>query len=63
MIYFNKTLGKFYENGKEFDLPKLKNRKYIHKITQVNNKLYCNGYEWKNNKWRKTLRAVFYDIF
>ena len=63
MIYFNNTLGKFYENGKEIDLPELKNGKCIHKVTQVNDKLYCNGYEWKNNKLRKTLKAIFYNIF
>ena len=48
MIHFNSALGKFYENGKELNLPELKNEKYIHKVTQVNDKLYCNGYEWKD---------------
>jgi hypothetical protein len=63
LIYFNNTLGKFYENGKEIDLPELKNGKCIHKVTQVNDKLYCNGYEWKDDKWKHTLKALFYNIF
>lgn len=63
MIHFNNALGKFYENGKEIDLPELKNGKYTYKVTQVNDKLYCNGYEWKDNKWKRTLKALFYNIF
>ena len=23
----------------------------------------CNGYEWKDNKWKKTLKGLFYYIF
>ena len=62
MIHFNSALGKFYENGKELNLPELKNEKYIHKVTQVNDKLYCNGYEWKDNKWQINLTDDSYTI-
>ena len=29
-------------------------------ITQINNKVYIDGYEYKNGKWRRTLKALWY---
>ena len=31
-----------------------------HNSTIVNNKVYLNGYELVNGKWKKTLRALWY---
>lgn len=28
-----------------------------HNITMINDKVYIDGYEFKNGKWKKTLRA------
>ena len=28
-----------------------------HSVTNINNKVYIDGYEFKKGKWRKTLRA------
>lgn len=29
-------------------------------ITVINNKVYINGYEWKDNQWKRTLKAMWY---
>lgn len=34
-----------------------------HNVTTINHHLYINGYEWKNGKWKRTLRALLYLIF
>ena len=31
--------------------------------TVINNKVFIDGYEFKNGKWRKTLKAIFYKLF
>ena len=33
------------------------------KITVIGDKPYVNGYEFKNGKWRITLKALWYFIF
>jgi hypothetical protein len=34
-----------------------------HNVTQIDNRLYINGYEWKDGKWKRTLKALWYLIF
>ena len=29
-------------------------------ITVINNKVYINGYEWKDGEWKRTLKAMWY---
>ena len=32
-------------------------------LTTINGKVYIDGYEFKNGKWRKTLKALWYKWF
>ena len=32
-------------------------------VTVINNKVYMNGYEWKDGYWKKTLRALWHKWF
>ena len=36
-----------------------------HNVTQMNGQLYINGweYDWKNKKWKRTLKALWHLIF
>lgn len=34
-----------------------------HNITMINNKVYVNGYELINGKWKRTLKALWYKFF
>ena len=47
-------------NGKE--LPPVPSGK-IRSSTIIGDKVYVNGYEWKDGKWQKTLRALWYKWF
>ena len=31
--------------------------------TIINRKVYIGGYEWKNGKWKRTLRALWHLMF
>lgn len=31
--------------------------------TIIGNKVYLNGYEWKNGKWKRTLSALWHLVF
>lgn len=54
--------GKVYIDGLEIPKPPIKNNdKY--NCTIINNKIYINGYEYKQGKWCKTLKAMYYKIF
>lgn len=46
-------------NGKEYPLPGGKSTN----STIIDNHVFVNGYELKNGKWKKTLRAIFYKYF
>ena len=53
-----------YINGKR--LPPLPNqsKKYtINNTTIINNRVFINGYEYKDGQWKKTLRALWHTIF
>ena len=47
-------------NGKEYPFIKGMNG---NNITQINNKIYVDGYELKNGKWKKTLAAFWHKLF
>lgn len=34
-----------------------------HSSTIINDKVYLNGYELVNGKWKKTLKAFWYNLF
>ena len=51
---------KLIVNGEEIKFPK---KSYSHRINQVNNRLYVDGYELVNGKWKKTLKAILYQLF
>ena len=44
-------------------LPEHPNKSTSSSVTIINDKLYINGYEWKNNQWKKTLKAIWYYWF
>lgn len=31
-----------------------------HNVTQINGKVYIDGYEYKQGKWRRTLKALWH---
>ena len=54
--------GQAYYKGNP--LPKLPNKHQSYSnVTIINDKLYINGYEWKNNQWKRTLKALWYNWF
>ena len=41
-------------------LPELPNKhQSYNNVTIINDKLYINGFEWKNNQWKRTLKALW----
>ena len=51
--------NKVYMNGRE--LPPVPSEGY--NTTVINGKVYIDGYEFKNGKWRKTLKALWHKWF
>lgn len=47
-------------NGVEYPKP---GSKRCSNSTIINGKVYINGYELKNGKWKKTLRAIYHKYF
>ncbi len=45
-------------NGEE--LPPVPTNRKHHCFTQINGKVYIDGYEFKKGKWRRTLRALWH---
>ena len=43
-------------NGEEFPYCPTK----WHNVTQINGKVYIDGYEYKKGKWRRTLKALWH---
>ena len=58
----NKNL--IYLNGKRLPpIPESKNKNYIRNQVVIGNRVFVNGYEYKNGEWKKTLRAFCYSLF
>lgn len=51
--------NEFYVGGQKIPMPP-----HIHNnITIVGNRVYVDGYEYKNGKWKKTLAAWWHKYF
>lgn len=48
-------------NGVEIPLPPI--TEGGRNISIINDKVFVDGYEWKNGKWQKTLRALYHKYF
>lgn len=48
-----------FVNGERFPLPNDK----CSSSTVIDNHIFIDGYELKNGKWKKTLRAIFHKYF
>ena len=55
------TSEKIIING--IELPPLPNNMKFTNATIINNKVYVNGYEFKNGKWKKTFKAWWHKVF
>ena len=45
-------------NGEE--LPPIPTKRKTHCTTQINSKVYIDGYEFKKGKWKRTLKALWH---
>lgn len=45
------------------ELPPLPNGAGFTNCTVINNKVYVNGYEFRNGKWKKTFMAWWHKMF
>ena len=50
-----------YYQGEKYPLPKI--CKSGSRVTMINDKVFINGYEFKDGKFKKTLRALFHKYF
>lgn len=53
--------NRLFIDGQEIKQPK--SLFFKNTICQINNKVYINGKELKNEKWKYTLKSLFYTIF
>lgn len=44
-------------------LPPLPKKYSSVSLTHINGEIFINGYEWKNNQWKRTLRALWHWFF
>jgi hypothetical protein len=52
--------NKIFINGVEVERPAgMKG----YSISQINDKIYMDGYELKNGKWKRTLKGLFHYLF
>ena len=51
---------KLYVNGIEIEYPKQSNS---HTVCQINNRIFADGYEFVNGKWKRTIEAIFHLVF
>lgn len=49
-----------YINNKYIQPPPMRNAK---NITIINDKIFMNGFEYKNGRWERTLRALWHLLF
>ena len=50
----------YIDGNKVPDMPK---SKCGANVTTIGSKVYVNGYEYKNGKWKRTLAALFHYLF
>lgn len=55
--------GAIIINGEKITPPKKMFGSSGINVTQYNDKLYVNGYEWCNGKWKRTLAAIWRYLF
>ncbi len=55
--------NKLIVNGKTYELPKRHQNRSGHSLTQVNNKIYIDGYEFENGMFKRSLAALFHWLF
>ena len=48
-------------NGKK--LPPVPTESRNSHVTTIDNHIYVNGFEWKNDRWERTLKAIWYYLF
>ena len=48
-------------NGEE--LPPTPTKRKSHSVTQIDSKVYVDGYEFIDGKWKRTLKALWYMWF
>lgn len=53
--------NKVFVNGAA--LPPIPGAKSSVSLSQVGNRLYVNGYEYRNGRWKRTLRAIIHALF
>lgn len=53
--------NKVFVNGSP--LPPVPGTKSSVSLSQVGNRLYVNGYEYRNGRWKRTLRAILHALF
>lgn len=53
--------NKVFVNGSP--LPPVPDAKSSVSLSQVGNRLYVNGYEYRNGRWKRTLRAILHALF
>lgn len=53
--------NKVFVNG--FPLPPIPGAKSSVNLSQVGNRLYVNGYEYRNGRWKRTLRSILHALF
>lgn len=51
--------GKIILNGEVIEYPS----KEYHSVTIINNSVFVDGKEYKNGKWKRTLRALWHKWF
>ena len=44
-------------------LPPLPKKYTSVSLTTINGKIFINGYEWKDDQWKRTFRALWYWFF
>lgn len=50
-------------NNVKIEIPEYVKRKSRNSQTVIGNKVYVNGYEYTNGKWKRSLVAIFHMIF
>ena len=55
--------NELFVNGVAYELPKHVQKRHGHSITQANNKIYIDGYEFRNGEFKRSFAALFHLLF